>query len=636
MYILEVIPITALPPQIPQLLSYFFNEELSKGSVVEILIGNRKALAIVVSSESAETQKIRLKKSDFQVKKISKIISKVPVVNDIQFKIALWLSQTYFTSLGLCLKTVLPNFFLQKNFLSGITSKENIINSKSIIPYPLLLSRANDTIKNLEQKIKKYLKNKKQVLIVTPEVSVAKVFYENLETLYQTVLTHSKISVKQHSQTWEKVGSGQAEIIVGTRQALFLPFTNLGLVILEDPANEAYKSDMSPKYNTPELAKKVAEIHSADFLSVTSAPNITEYYLIKNDKIKLENTRPNSNSKSEIKIENMLSEFSSGYFSIFNESLLGNIDRCLKEKKKILVFSTRKGYSTSLICENCRFLFKCSKCSTPLRLHVSPADSLLCYRCASVQKVPDHCPNCNSYKLRSAGFIGSEKIRDELAFRFPNIQIVIFDLHLIKNLKQEEELTAKIKNLESFICISTQAVFGQRYNLKFDLIVVPNLDGLVAVPDYRAEENLFLQIQKLLDFEPQKILARTLNVQNRLIEAVTSGRYENFYEEELKARKIFWYPPFARLVKLSCTSLDKNKAAYEARILSEKLKMAVVQMKFQDQVRLMDPSPAFIEKQKGLYIYNIILKISPDFKIKDILKFVPSNWMIDVEPKSIL
>ena len=143
-------------------------------------------------------------------------------------------------------------------------------------------------------------------------------------------------------------------------------------------------------------------------------------------------------------------------------------------------------------------------------------------------------------------------------------------------------------------------------------------------------------MEKLLDFEPQKIIIQTLNTKNQVLEAIISGDYEKIYEDELRVRKLFWYPPFARLIKLSFISSDKNKAGYEARILSEKLKMAILQMKFENNVRLMDPSPAFIEKQRGVYIYNVVLKLVPEFKVSDILKYVPSQWMVDVEPKSIL
>ncbi|MDP3793031.1 MAG: primosomal protein N' [bacterium] len=635
MYILEVIPLTTFPPQVPQLLSYFFNKELPKGAIVEVLVGNRKISAVVVSCESMENQKIILKKASFQLKKISKVISEIPLVSDIQFKIALWLSKNYFAPLGLCLKTVLPSFFL-KNKLNiqhaNSQDKDQKINNL------LILSRAKNIIKNIKPEIREILKKKQQVLIIVPEISTAKYLYDYFARYHETAIIHGKIPQKQYRQSWDKINSGNIEIIIGARRALFMPFFDLGLIVMEDQSNEAYKSDMTPKYNTRNLVEKIAEIYSADILFVSQTPDINDYFLIKNNVLRLEDKT--AHSRPEIKVENMFPEITSGNYSIFSRELKNNIETYLKEKKKILIFSTRKGYSTSLICANCRYFFKCPQCSTPLRLHVSPTDSLLCYRCSLAQKIPDHCPNCNSYKLKAAGFAGSEKIKDELEpiCKKNSIasDIIIFDSTTVKSMGQESELVNTMQNLESFVCIATQALFSHRFNLKFDLVGIPNLDSLVTTPDFKAEENLFLQMEKLIDFEPKKIIIQTLHTRSQILETITSGHYEKFYDNELQARKLFWYPPFARLVKLSFASPDKNKAGYEARILSEKLKMAILQMKFENSVKLIDPSPAFIEKQRGLYVYNIILKIIPDFKISDILKFVPSNWMVDVEPKSIL
>lgn len=635
MFILEVVPIAALPPQVPQLLSYFFSKALLKGAVVEIAVGNRKIPAAIVSCELLENQKISLKKSSFQLKKVSNIISETPLVSDIQFKIALWLSKNYFAPLGLCLKTVLPSFFL-KNKLDiqpySFQDKDQKTNNL------LILSSAKEIINNIKPKINEILKKKKQVLVIVPEISMAKYLYDYFASHYEIVIIHGKVTQKQYQQSWTKINSGDAEIIIGTRQAIFAPFLNLGLIIMEDPANEAYKSDMSPKYNTKNLVEKISKIYSANILFVCQKPDVNGYLMIQDNVLKLEDKT--SHSRPEVKVENMLPEITSGNSSIFSRELKNNIEKGLQKKKKILIFSTRKGYSTSLICENCRYFFKCPQCSIPLRLHISPEQLLLCHTCSSVQKIPDYCPNCNSYKLKAAGFAGSEKIKDELEPILKKVGVdpgvIVFDSTTVKNIKQESELVNKMQDLESYVCIATQAIFSHRFNLKFDLVAVPNLDSLITIPDFRAEESLFLQMEKLIDFEPQKIIIQTLHTKNQILDTILSGNYAKLYDDELKVRKLFWYPPFARLIKLSFSSPDKNRAGYESRILSEKLKMAILQMKFEGSIKLMDPSPAFIEKQKGLYIYNIILKLMPDFKISNILKYVPSNWMIDVDPKSIL
>ena len=636
MYILEVIPLISLPSQVPQLLSYFFNRSLPKGSLVEVVIGHRKVPAVVISSSLIEDRKISLKKFGFQLKKISSVISEEPKLGSIQFKIASWLSKNYFTSPGLSFKTVLPAFFLDPKYPF---SYPNIESEEGPASTPrLLLSPSKKIVDEIRSEAEKIVRKHQQVLVIVPEISIAKLFYDTLAGYYETAIIHGKIGLKQSYKDWKRISSGEAEVIIGTRQALFAPFSNLGLIIVEDPANEAYKSDMSPKYTTRDLAVKIAEIYSVGILFISQIPDIKSYFLAKNDIYKLEDKRALPNVA--IQVENMPQEIKSGNFSIFSRELRNNIQEYAGKNKKILLFSTRKGYSSYLLCGNCGFYPKCPQCAVPLKLHSSPEEMLICHRCFTSQKIPDSCPNCHSYKLKGAGFAGSEKLKEELERVLGSVnvkkEIFLFDSSSLKNLKAEMELVEKMEELDSFVCIATQFVFSHRFNLKFDLVGIPNLDSLTTTPDFKTEEELFMQFEKLLDLEPEKAIIQTFNPESRMLEFLTARNYKDFYESELPARKLFMYPPFARLVKLSFFSADKNKAGYEARILNEKLKMAVIQKKLGDRVKILGPSPAFVEKEKNLHIYNIVLKLSPEFQVNEIVKFVPSGWIIDIDPRSIL
>ena len=640
MFVIEVIPLASLPPQVPQLLSYFFSKPLLKGSVVEILIGNRRTPPVVVSSVSLEEEKASLKKSSFQLKKLSAVISEVPFVSNRQFRIAVWLSRNYFTPLGLCLKTVLPSFFLKKNYKLQITNYKSENNQKSETIKPIvLLSRAKDTIKTVETEIKKTLRKKKQVLVVVPEISMVGYFYDVLASHYETTVIHSKISSKKLYQNWLSISSGDTEVLIGTRLALFAPFLSLGLVIIEDPANEAYRSDMSPKYNALDLAAEVTRTYSAQLTMISGIPSMDEYYKIKSGLHYIRNDLKDL-KPADVSISNMLEEMKKGNFSVFSQESKRQIIKYAKSRKKILIFSSRKGYFGSLVCENCSFTFKCPNCSIPFRLHKSPESLFICHRCSAVQKPPDSCPNCRSYKLRPVGFPGSQRLEEELNQILSNnslkADIFVFDSSSIKTSKSEDEMLKNMEESNSSICIATQLIFSHRYSKKFDLILIPNLDSLTTVPDFRSEEHLFYQFAKILDFEPESIVIQTYNSESPLISKLVSNNYDEFYDQELPVRKIFWYPPFARLIKLSFRHPEHSKATYETRITSEKLKMAIAQMKLGESVKILDPSPAFVEKEKGLYTHNIILKIMPEQKADEILRFVPSGWIIDVDPKNIL
>lgn len=634
MNILEVIPLVNLPPQIPQLLSYFCNEPLPRGALIEIQMNNRKISAIVASSSSVEERKISLKKSGFQLKKISSVISRDPVIGDIQFKLGLWLARNYFSPLGMSFKAILPPFF--NNSKKPFYYPD--INNKNTFEPEFLISNASNTINSIIPRIRKVLGEKDQVLIIAPEKSIAEYFYNSLSSIFSSALIHSGISETKAYEDWQKISSGKTEVIIGTRQALFAPFFRLGLIIMEDPSNEAYKSDMSPRYNTRDLAFKIAEVYSAKLLFVSSTPDIVSYYLAKEGRL---NLIPEKDIKKvDIESENMINEIRSGNLSIFSRKLRKEIESFAKENKKILIFSTRKGYSSSLMCENCKFYFNCPQCSVPFRVYRFPAETLACHKCSGIQKIPDHCPSCNSYKLKAAGFYGTEKIKEELEYilKLSNIKksIFIFDTATVKTAKQEADLIKNINKSDSFICISTQSVFGRRYELNFDLIGISNLDSLTTMPDFRVEEDLFIQFNKLLDFRPEKVIIQTFDPAGKMSDFLTNVKFDKFYDKELAIRDLFMYPPFARVIKFSFLSPDKSRANREARILNDKLKTVITQRRLDEKVKILGPSPAFIEKQKGSYVFNIILKVKNGFNIEEIVKFVPSFWYIDVDPKSIL
>ena len=635
MYIIEVIPLTTLPPNIPQILSYFFHEGLEKGAVVEVNINNRKVKAIVTSSTLLEQQKISLKKATFQLKKLSKIINEKPQVSNVQFKIALWLSRYYYASLGLCLKTVLPPFFLKSKYQTRIKNYELIIKSDKEKPI-LLLSRSKDTFKNLQPYIKDTLKNG-QVLFITPELTTINYFMDKLAK-YKPLRISASTPNKQYYNTWKKAENENSGIIIGTRQALFLPFKNLKLIIVDDPNHEAYKSDMSPKYNTRHLAHRVAGLYDAKIIFSSIIPSIGTYLSQKNTNLKI--TSSQKQPQPEIKIIDLVNEIKNNNFSPISRELQNQIILSVKQKKKILIFTPRRGYTGILLCENCGLALRCSNCDIAMRIHLTIEKVLVCHHCEQSRRLPDHCPNCNSYKLKSSGPAGTQKIYEKVKNLLNNnnlkAPILALDTDIIKNDLEENEVMNEIRNSSPSILVATQMVFSHRYTDNFNLIGITNIDAMTNTPEFDTEERFFASIKKLKDFNPKLMVIQTHHPDNQMINSAISEDYQNFYEKEAEARKLLWYPPFTRLIKLTFRHKNQPKAAYAARITSEKLKMAVMQKRLQDKIKIMDASPAFIERERGLYKYNILIKIHPKENIKNILKYVPPGWIIDVDPVRLL
>ena len=245
------------------------------------------------------------------------------------------------------------------------------------------------------------------------------------------------------------------------------------------------------------------------------------------------------------------------------------------------------------------------------------------------------------------GPAGTQKIYDTIKTRLSEAGIkspvLALDADIVKNETEEDEIISEILKPGPSVLIATQKVFSHRFYLNFNLIAIVNADALTNMPDFKSEENLFYQIEKLVNFlpaqagSPKKMIIQTYNPENKLIEKAVAGDYVDFYDNELKLREILNYPPFFKLIKLTFRHTNKDKASYAARITTEKLKMAVARMRLGNEIKIIEATPAYIEKERGLYFYNIFLKVREDYyDINELLKYVGPGWIIDVEPRSLL
>lgn len=627
MFVIEVIPLTPLPPNVPQILSYFFDQQVAKGALVEASLGSRLVPAIVVSCSSLEAQKITLKKTGFQLKKLSKIINPDPLVSEVQLKIIAWLSRFYHASLSAAMKMVLPSFFNKKGYLTPAPILSNRQPSSPL----LIASQAKEIPALIKKKIQGI---QGQILIVTPEKVLAQYYHEHIGD--STILT-SDTGVKDYKSLWKSVASGEARIVCATRVGLFLPFKNLELIIVDDPDHEAYKSDMAPRYSTPDVAQKIAELYHADCLMVTSQPSVTHKFQIQEKTLSFEDLRPQKAITPEIM--NMVLEIRTGNFSLFAKSFQEALFHAIAQKQKILLFSSRRAYAGVMMCQQCDLVFQCKNCHIPLRVHKTSETMLICYHCSAYHVPPAFCPHCNSAKLKTTGIPGSQKIKEELDTLLAqhNLPVTSFilDSDLILSDADETALLKRYNETPESILISTQMVFSHRHAIHFDMIGIPTADGLITAPDFRNEERFIYHYEKLLDFNPQQVIVQTYHPEATVFQAIAQRDYKEFTNQELAARKILGYPPFSRVVKLSFRHRDQKKALSNARLLAEKLSMAVQQFDLHDQVGIAGPSPATIAKENSIFTYTIWLKIAPTIERLDtILKYVPNGWIIDVDPSS--
>jgi len=616
MFIIDVIPLAFLPRNQAQILSYFCNTRLRRGSLVEVEIRKRKIKAIVFDCHPIKQLKIELKKfSNFQLRKINEVIADNFICEN-QFDIAKWISDYYFSPLGLTLKSILPKWMFAKKYQKS----------------PLIFKQATNQLGEVKQEnifnpdIEKYQKivnsTNGQVLLLVPEVSCV----ENLKDYFTEipkVFLSSQEKNKDQIEAWKKINDGQAKLIIGTRMALFAPFENLKCIIVDDSENEGYLSDMTPKYDSVKVAEYLANQFGARLVFGNHVPGV-----------KFPDFDQAKTKDEKLSLIDMVKEIKFRNFSIFSQELKDEIFKNYNSRKSILLFVGRRGYAPYIFCDKCGKVIKCEDCGTSMVCHKTDKSILLCHHCLKEKEIPKLCPSCNHYKLKPQG-VGIQKVVEELRKLLPEVKILRIDSDTVKDSKQiNQALENHNKSNPYSIIIATQMILSHKNLIEPDLVGVIDADALINIPDYRAEEKVFRQLWLLKDLAREKIIIQSHNLGKKSVSSLRQGQKE-FISEEIETRKLFNYPPFSQLIFLEYKWPNPIQAKVRADALAKNLK-DIIESSGGSISEAYSPSVA---KEKGKYVKNIMIKW-PIFSVSNnqelekrnkVLSLIPPDWNIRIE-----
>ncbi len=641
MYVVEVIPLAVLPPHAPQVVSYFTDRDLPRGAVLRVPFSGRTLTAVALGSEPLGQRKLALKKSAFRLRQAGKVLAAEPCVSATQFALAGWLAKRYAAPLGMCLKAVLPSGFGTAATLATSAAAARATGSitEQATQKPTYACGAlTDTLATLQRAVTSGVHGGKQVLVLVPEVSAIAPIAARL-TEHSVVHYSSDLSRAECAVTWARVASGESLVVVGTRVALFLPFINLGAVVVEDYLNEAYKSDLSPKYVAPDLAAVVAQRQDAPLTLTSPFRGVVAEQEIR------ERRAASALDAPPLPLELVDMRTSSSF--LFSPLLTQALCDAVEATQPVLLYSARKAYSGILVCRACYGLARCARCDVPLRVHriaataaVTPRESMLvCYHCGAYHPYPARCGNCDSTMLAPSGAPGSQRIEEELRKLLERRGIAtpetfVFDADLTRNREQEDDLIERIAATDAPVVIGTQKVLSSRYAARFPLVAVVNADALATSSDYRTDERVAYQLAALADAATERFIVQTFEPDGAVF-SLLRGERAAFYDAELSARRSFRYPPFARLALLTYAHPDKARAAHDARLVVGELRMAASRIGAAKDVSVSDASPALLECVGGTYHQTVLLKFSPDFAHLDaLLRVLPPRWRVDIDPRS--
>lgn len=592
MFLTKVAPLSKIPRPAPQFLTYFTSKKLKRGALVLVPLRKKKVKAIVFNQKKVIDLKLAIKEAEYKIKPIIKVLEKEPIIKEIQIELAKWIADYYWASFGKVL-----SLFVR----SSKEKKEKSIKKENSFLEKLIIAPNNFFPK---KEIENAILAKKEILFLVPEKEKEKYWKKELKIF------------------------NYENLIIGTRSKLFLPFSNLGLIVLTEEGNKNYKSPMEPRYQTKEVARKLAEIWKAKLIIVSSFPSIESYYTIKNKKTLEKNT--NKVQKEIIDMKKI-----KPWQPISNKLLLA-IKEKIKNNQKVLLFIHRTGSATTLLCQDCGWIKKCDNCDVPLTYHLEKDNiKLICHYCAKEYEVPRLCQNCKSWNLKTLG-VGIQKIEKELKEIFGKDKIFRLDSKITKTKGEQEEIIKKFLTSDSSILLTTSLFLKFPIFEKFSLVGVISLDSLLCQPDFKIEEEVARKINTLLSFAGEKFILQTFFPELKAISWIKKDK-EFFYKKTIEERKKFNYPPFSKIIKLSISDKKRERIIKEGFNLKEKIQLTAQKYKIK-KINILGPSPAFIEKIKGKYQWKIIIKLKDiDKNLKTILLAnIPPKWVVDVDPEKII
>ena len=467
--------------------------------------------------------------------------------------------------------------------------------------------------------IEKSLKEGKQVLYLLPEIALTTQIIVRLQRYFgeKIGVYHSRYNKNEKVEIWNKVLNNDPEaepyqIILGPRSALFLPYKNLGLIIVDEEHDNSYKQfDPAPRYNARDSAIYLANLHGAKTILGSATPSVESYYNSTHEKYALVelNKRYGGIQMPEILVADIKTETKRKQMhSHFSSFLLKHVEEALENKEQVILFQNRRGFSLRLECETCGWTPECINCDVTLTYH-KKSNHLRCHYCGYANSVPSHCPKCNSTKILMRGF-GTEKIEEELSTILPEANIVRMDLDTTRAKNAYQRIITDFEDRKIDILVGTQMVTK---GLDFDnvsIVGILNADNMLSYPDFRAPERSYQLMAQVSGRAGRKnkrgkVIIQTYNPYHTIIRNVIDNDYLKTYKEIILERRNFNYPPFFRLVEIRL----KYK---EYKLLNEAADVLAGMLRDDFGKRILGPEYPIVSRIRNLFIKTILVKIERD------------------------
>jgi len=635
-------------------LTYSSSETLIPGQAVQVPLRQNTVTGIVLGKTS---------KPSFKSREIEKVLFDKPVLDKIHLELAQWISKYYATSLVVSLQTMLPNglaknrrplkpnkSLIEDNSRPTLTKDQELIlrsiRTKADKPHLIYGVTGSGKTEIYMRLIEETINDDRQAIVLVPEISLTPQMLKIFQNRFgdQVVLFHSYLKETERFKNWQAVFDGKANIVLGSRSALFAPVSNLGLIVIDEEHETSYKQDQAPRYHSVRVGGKLAELSNCTLVLGSATPSINSFYSASTGHYYLDilNKRIVQESLPKVTLVDMRNEYKYGNYSIFSEMLGKKISLYLDKKKQILLFINRRGMSTFVNCRDCGYVARCPNCNLSLTFHYKKMD-LVCHHCNYREKIPVSCPVCHSLAIKYFG-TGTQKVELELKKIVPKeCTIGRMDHDTTQKRGSHEVIFNDFADNKVDVLIGTQMITKGWDLANIGLVGIITADTSLNLPDYNASEQTFSLLTQVAGrtgrgHSPGEVILQTYTPDHPAITFAQNHDYLGFYDNEIQNRKSLGYPPFAQLIKLLYNNVSEEKAKVEAKKTFDKL-----EKRFTDpNIEIIGPSPSFLPKVANKYRWQIIIKQN---KINDIEKTnliesigltIDKEWVIDVDPWGII
>jgi primosomal protein N' (replication factor Y) len=630
--------------------TYAYDQPLQPGHIVMIEVGRKNYSGLVMREVT---------KPPYNTKNITKLVESTPIPLEL-VRLAEWMASYYGSHLATVLQTVLPrgvqksrrdkengqkqtpSLIRDRTKIVFTTDQKQALQTINAIPFGSILlhgvTGSGKTAVYIEA-AKDTLAAGKSVIVLVPEIALTSQLVDEFAAHFSNiVLTHSRQTEAERHRAWLRaLTATEPTIVIGPRSALFMPVSNLGLIVIDEAHEPSFKQEQSPRYSALRAASILTDHTHAKLILGSATPLVSDYYVaLKTDRplISLPNRAMKGAVKPTITLVDMTKRLGFKQHRFLSDKLLAVMTQTLTEGHQVLIFHNRRGSANTTLCENCGWSASCPRCFLPMTLHADN-HQLRCHVCGQTAKVPTSCPVCHSTDIIHKG-IGTKLIESELHKLFPDKVIARFD----GDSSADGTVEARYKELYEGtidIIVGTQVIAKGLDLPKLRAVGVIQADAGLSLPDFAAPERTFQLLAQVVgrvgrSHHPTDVIVQSYQPSNYAVIDGLHQDYRHFYETALTERKRATFPPFTFLLKLTCIYKTEAAAIRQSQTLARILRQHAPK-----SVEVLGPTPAFYERQRDSYRWQLTLKSPKRADLVALLAYLPpTHWQFELDPTSLL